>query len=298
MAIKYGQVNVDEKFKPVVLPNLFYKTWMIPGVTYQDVSSDNNGAWYWHKITSTGAPAPKLPGQDFEDVAAADTLVQCTFNNNYQRSKKIYNVQAAAVAYPIAEEHLALAINEVGEGKGLSGLACLITEGTAATGTDAITPDNFQQTVLGVRKEIVKAKGTADVVLCSPDFFATMLDYAGNKYTPTTNEKILAAAAGGQVGNYLGMLWIEVNGFSHNAQITYNNEAGQVKNVTQQNLSKVDFIMYDHTSLGIGDNFNMARLRDSERFSGTLAQVEDNVGFKVLDKAVVRVRSTNTGVGA
>ena len=34
----------------------------------------------------------------------------------------------------------------------------------------------------------------------------------------------------------------------------------------------------------------MARLRDSERFAGTLAQTEDNVAFRVLESTVVRVR--------
>lgn len=292
MAIKYGSVNVDEKYKSIVLPNLFYKTWLVPGVTYQDVSSDNNGAWYWHKVTSTAIEAPKLPGQDFSDAAAADTLVPCVFNNNFQRSKKIYNVQAAAVAYPIAEENLALAINEVAEAKNQSALACLVEEGTGATGNDAITKENFLATVLGVRKEIVKAKGTADIVLCSPDFFETMLSFAGEKYIPTTNEKLLAAAAGGQVGNFMGLTFIEVNGFATASQTTYYDKASAKKDVAAATkMNKVDFIMYDHTALGVGDNFNMARLRDSERFSGTLAQVEDNVGMTVLDKTVVRIRS-------
>lgn len=291
MAIKYGNVNVDEKYKPIVLPNLFYKTWLVPGVTCQDVSSDNNGAWYWHKLTSSGAAVPGTPGRDFSDEAAADTLVQATFNNNFQKSKKIYGVQAAAVAYPVAEEHLALAINETTEGKNLSGLACLITEGTASGETDAITKDTFQKTIVAERKEVVKKKGIADTVLCSPDFFATMLEFAGDKYIPSTNEKLLAAAAGGQVGSYIGMNWIECNGLSNGEDITYYDFSSTQKTVTSANLAKVDFIMYDHNTLGVGDNFNMMRLIDSERFSGSLAQVEDNVAYKVLNKDVVRVRS-------
>ena len=71
MSIKYGDLHVDEKYKSTILPNLFYKTWMIPGVTFQDVTSDNNGGWFWHKLTSTGAAAPGTPGRDFNDEAAA-----------------------------------------------------------------------------------------------------------------------------------------------------------------------------------------------------------------------------------
>lgn len=290
MPIQYGNLHVDEKYKPVILPNLFYKTWLVPGVTCQDVSSDNNGGWFWHKLTSTGAAKPGKPGRDFSDEAAADTLVQCVYNNNFQKSKKIYGVQAAAVAFKVAEEHLALAVNEVGEGKHMSALACLITEGQAAAKTTAITTANFKTEVLATRKEIVDSKGIADVVLCSTDFFATMLEFAGEKYTPTTNEKLLAAAAGGQVGNYLGMTWFEVNGFSCDENLTYYDYTGTEKTVTAEDLANVDYIMYDHNAFGTGDNFTMARLRDSERFAGTLAQTEDNVGLRVLVPEVVRIR--------
>ena len=290
MAIKYGNLHVDEKYKPIVLPNLFYRTWLVPGVTFQDVSSDNNGAWFWHKLTSSGAAEPGTPGRDFTDEAAGDTLVQATFNNNFQRSKKIYAVQAAAVAMPVANEHMALAINEVAEGKNMSGLACLITEGTASPTTTAITKSNFDDQVLAERQAIVEAKGTADTVLCSPAFFASMLGWAGTKYVPSTNEKLLAAAAGGQVGSYLGMNWIECNGFASKKDIKYYDYSGTLKTVAAATLATVDFIMYDHNALGAGDNFTMARLRDSERFAGVLAQAEDNVAFKVLEPTVVRVR--------
>jgi len=290
MAIKYGDLHVDEKYKPTILPNLFYRTWMVPGVTFQDVSTDGAGGWFWHKLTSSGAAEPGTPGRDFTDEAAADTLVQATFNNNFQRSKKIYGVQASAVAMPVANEHLGLAINEVAEGKNLSGLACLVNEGTVSGTTTAITADNFDKQILAERQAVVEAKGVADVVLCSPAFFATMLEKAGAKYTPTTNEMLLAAAAGGQVGNYLGMTWIEVNGFAHNKDISYYDFSGTKKTVSAANLKLVDFVMYDHNAFGAGDNFTMARLRDSERFAGTLAQTEDNVAFRVLEPTVVRVR--------
>lgn len=295
MSIVYGNLHVDEKYKSIILPNLFFKTFLIPGVTYQDIMSENNGAWYWHKLTSTGAAAPGVPGRDFSDEAAGDDLVQCVFNNNYQKSKKIYGVQAAAVQMPVAEEHLALAVNEVAEGKNLSALACLYTEGTATAATAAIESGKAVDDVIDTRQEIVSAKGTADVVLCSPAFFASVLKEAGAKFLPVTNEKVIAAAGGGQIGSYLGMLWIECNGLASTSDVAYYNYAGTKVTVTDDNLALVDYIMYDHNAFGVGDNFNMARLRDSENFAGTKAQTEDNVGFRVLDGACVRVRKHVSG---
>lgn len=290
MAIKYGNIHVDSRYKPVVLPNLFFKTWMVPGVTYQDVSTTGNGEWVWHKPISTGAAAPGKPGRVFDDEDAADDLVNAVFNNNYQKSKRIFGVQTAGVSYPVANENLALAVNEVTEGKNLSGLACLITEGTAAQSTAAITKANFDDQVLAVRKEIVDAKGIADVVLCSTAFFKEMLGWAGTKYVPSTNEMLLAAAAGGQVGSYLGMNWIECNALSNGTDIKYFDHTDAEKTVEAADLAKVDFIMYDHNALGIGDNFTMVRLKDSERFAGVLAQTEDNVAYRVLNADMVRVR--------
>lgn len=290
MPIQYNSQHVDERYKPTLLANLFYKTFLIPGVTYQDVVADGNGGWAWHRLVSTGAAEPGKPGRDFIDEETSDNLVQCVYNNNYQKSKKIYGVQAAAVAFPLAEAQMSLATQEVTEGRNLSALSALITEGSAAASTEAITKDNFLAEILGVRKEVVIAKGYADIVLCSPDFFATMLEFAGTKYIPTTNEKLLAAAAGGQVGSFLGMTWMEQNAFSHTADISYFDYSGTKKTVAKEDLAKVDFVMYDHNSFGFGDNFAMARLRDSERFSGSLAQVENNAGMRVLNSGMVRVR--------
>lgn len=295
MSIQYNDQHVDEKYKSTLIANLFYRTFLIPGVTYQDVVADNNGGYFWHKLASTGAAEPGTPGRDFEDEKVSDSLIQCIYNNNYQKSKKIYGVQAAAVAFPLAEENMALATQEVTEGRNLSGLGCLITEGTAAKNTTTITKDDFLTEVLAVRKEVVKAKGTADVVLCSPDFFATMLEFAGSKYIPTTNEMLLAAAGGGQVGSFLGMTWFEENAFAHDKAINYYDYTSTKKSVTAANLALVDFIMYDHNAFGLGDNFAMARLRDSERFSGSLAQVEENVGMRVLSPEMVRVRKHVSG---
>lgn len=290
MSIQYNSQHVDEKYKSTLLANLFYKTFLVPGVTYQDVVSDGNGGWVWHKLASTGAAEPGTPGRDFADETIEDSLVQCIYNNNYQKSKKIYGVQAAAVGFPLAEEHMALATQEVTEGRNLSGLACLLTEGKAAANTTAITKDNFLTEILAVRKEVVKGKGTADIVLCSPDFFATMLEFAGSKFLPTTNEMLLTAAAGGQVGSFLGMTWIEENAFAYDKAINYYDNTSTKKTVKSTDLPLVDFIMYDHNSFGLGDNFSMARLRDSERFAGSLAQVEENVGMKVLAPEMVRIR--------
>lgn len=149
----------------------------------------------------------------------------------------------------------------------------------------------LQGAVLAERKAMVKAKANPTIVLCSPDFFATMLEFAGEKYIPTSNEMLLAAAAGGQVGSFMGFTWIEVNGFASSADLAYYPHGGTKASVTAADLAKVEFIMYDPSAFGVGDNFSIVRMVDSELFAGTKAQVEENAALRVLDAAQVHVKS-------
>ena len=105
-------------------------------------------------------------------------------NNNFQKSKKIYGVQAAAVSIALGNEQLQIATSEVGEGWSQSGLACLIKEGTAASDTSAITKANVKSKILAARTEVVKAfcqkvasYGKEAGVYASESWFQNNLDY-------------------------------------------------------------------------------------------------------------------------
>ena len=86
------------------------------------------------------------------------------------------------------------------------------------------------------------------------------------------------------------MNWIEVNAFAHKSDIKYYDYSRTLKTVTAADLALVDFIMFDHNAFGVGDNFTMARLKDSENFAGVKAQAEDNTAFRVLDSGAIRIR--------
>ena len=287
MSIQFGNLHVDEKYSRIIVPNLYRKTWIMPGITCQDVSSDNAGGVYFHKLGAAGVTV-KAPGNDFADTAVSDTLVEAVFNNSIQASQKIYNVQAASVEMPIAEEELSLAINSAAVKKNDLGAACLIHEGTTSSTKTAITESNIVKLFLAERKELVKAGATPDTILCSPDVFACMLEAAGAKYLPETNEKVLAAAEGGMVGNYMGCRWIECPSLAETS-IDYYDYSSTKQTVAPATLG-VEFIMFDHNFLGIGDKVTANRIVDSENFAGCKAQFEDNVAFRVLNADAVRVK--------
>ena len=108
MPIIYGNQNVDEEYSSAIEPNLYNDTILIPEVTYSDqYQIGPAGQIMVHKIDSGNEVEPGKPGRDFTDEAAKDELIPITFNNNFQKSRKIYGVQASAVSFPMAEEYLA-----------------------------------------------------------------------------------------------------------------------------------------------------------------------------------------------
>lgn len=288
MSVLYGSLHVDEKYAGILEPNLYHNSVFAAGKTFTDKYQVGPAGGIFVRKLKTTPVKVGTPGRDFEDEKSEDELIPIVLNNNYQKSKKIYGVQAAAVQVPLANEQLSIATRECGEGWNQSGIACLITEGTASETTTAITKTNVKAQILAERKAIVEKKGKADVVLCSPAFYATILEAAGDQYTPQTNEYMNQNA---QVGTWLGFLFIEASGLAEGTNAPeYYDYSGTKKSVTTADLAKVDFIMYNHEALSIVTNFDTARILDSENFSGSKAQVEMNSGFRVTSADQVRVR--------
>lgn len=282
MPILYNSQNVDERYADKLEPNLYYGSVLVPGVTCDDSYTTGPAGGIYVRRLATSAVKPGKPGRDYTDRETADQLIPILLNNNFMESRKIYAVQAAAVNADLADANLADAQAACREGWNVSGIACLAHEGTACADTTAPTAENAKKLVIDARTEIVKAKGSADVVLCSPDFYALILLQAGKEFLPTTNEKM---AATGQVGVWLGMTWVECNAMASSAA-TYYDHTGTEQSV---DLTGVDFIVYKHEAFSTVTNFETARLKDSERFSGTLAQVEQNSGFRIRNNQLVRV---------
>lgn len=296
MAIKYGNLNVDEKYSGILEPNLYFDSILVPGVTYTDkYQTGPAGGIYVHKL-STSAVAVGTPGRDFTDEASEDTLIPILLLNNYQKSKKIYGTQAAAVAFDLANEQLSTATQEIKESRQQSALGCLVQEGTKSNGA-AITA-NAVDAVLDEAAKI--KKGKANVVLCSPDFYALVLKENGKDFTPVKNDQV---AATGAIGDMYGFTWIRAAGLGE-ASAEYYDHTGAKKTVALEKAatsaadgSAVDFILYNSEALSIVDNLESYRIVDSENFTGSKAQAELNTGMTVTTGTLVRVRTHTIAKG-
>lgn len=289
MSVIYGSQYVDERYSSIFEPNLFFNSFLVPGQTYTDKHMQGPaGGLYVHKLKGVEPVTPGAPARDFTHENTQDELIQITLNNNFQKSRKIYGVQAAAIAAPLANENLATATKEVKEGRELAALAALITEGTASDTTTAITADNVKEVILGERAALSKAKGRANIILASPDTYAKILIGAGKEFTPSRNEKIQMS---GQVGEWYGFTVFECNALAASSA-KYIDFSGATKTVDGATLGGIDFILYYSEALSIVDNLNAMRLLDNvPDFTGTLAQVEVNTGFRVTNKALARIKT-------
>lgn len=284
--MEYGGYNVSEKFSQIVEPNLYFDAIFQPGMTYNDQFQGDaeSGLVKIFKLAEDDVEDPKAPASDFNHTKAENELLDLRLNNTQSKSKKIYKVQANAVPYSMAEEHLALATQNCRQGWQASGLACLAHEGTALEDTTALTKSNIKSKILDARKAIRIGKASANIVLASVNTYTLMLEAAGDQYTPVTNDQIMQT---GQIGRWMGMLWVECNMLDALNAAKYYDYAGTLQT---EDLTKVDFIMYDWRGLSIVDNLETIRLKDSENFNGTLAQVEINTGYRVPTKGRVGVR--------
>lgn len=285
---KYGNQYVDEQYLASIEPNLYTDEVLIPGVTFStDIVEGPAGGYYAHKLSDGSAVEPGTPGRDFTDEAASDELIQVSYNNNFQKSRKIYGVQAAAVKFNAGEEYLSNALNVTREGRRYSALACMVNEGTAfanggkSADTTAITKANVVEYITGMRKAVKDAHGQANFMLVSTNVYNLCLQVLGLQTYADP------AVRNAQLLERFGLSIIECNSFDKSG-VKYYNYAGTLQTV---DLSKVDMICGYSEAFKLDDNFTTYRLIDSEKFAGSKAQVEYNTAMRVVSAPQVVVKT-------
>ena len=272
MAIIYGNQNVDEKYSSAIEPNLYSDTVLIPGVTYTEkYQIGPAGQIMVHKLDSGNDVEPGTPGRDFTDEAAKDALIPIVFNNNFQKSRKIYGVQSSAVSFAMAEEYLADALNMTKQGRQYSGLACMVQEGTVSSDTATTTANNVVEKLTALRQNIKDNKGKSNFAMVSTSIYAMLLQKLGLAQVMDN------AIVSGELMRRFGLTILECNSFDK-ATAKYYDKTGTLKTV---DLTGVEMIVGYNEATSILDNFVMYRLKDSENFAGSKAQVEYNTAFTV-----------------
>ena len=260
----YGNQTVDDRFSPLVEPNLYDNQVFQPGITFTNkYQLDAAGQILIHKLGKETLTEGS-PGGDFSNTDTADTQIILPLDKALRFSKKLYGATIGAVAYPIAAAQMEMGVRDMAEAFNQAAMVLLETAGsfTAGAVTTTLTAANVYDIIINDRKVLVTAGATPDVIIVSPTVFALLLQSDEFQRTGTIGD---AAVANGMVGRVAGLNVIEYQG---TATLT-------------------DYVMYDHRAFSIVPALNMLRTINAISFNGVLAQGELIYGRKVTNSARV-----------
>lgn len=282
--LQYGKnFFLPSRYSDILLPNFFYNSFLQPGVTYSDrYQMGIAGQIFVPKLKPSEVKLAE-PCSEFE-------LLQITLNCTYLSSKKIYAQQATAADYALISETVRLSARELAEAWNKSGIAALLTEGVGKTVTSP-EPQNLEELkydILSARTEMYENKRNGRVVLCSPDFYQLVMQYAGTLYPPSINDRMIYS---GEVGEWLGLRFINLNLLQGaTAPLEYNNYAWEKKVVNEKDMERVAYILYDPEAFSVLINFSRSRMIESPDFMGQYVQTVLNSGFRVTDDKSIFIR--------
>ena len=288
--LQYGNFYLPSRYSNLLLPNFFYNSFLQPGVTYTDrYQMGTAGQIFVPKLKPSTVELTE-PCSDFKHKEIGNELLQITLNCTYMSSKKICALQETVADYALISETVRLSARELAEAWNISGIAALLTEGAGQT-YELDKPKDLEELkndILSARTTMYKNKRNGRVMLCSPDFYQLVMQYAGTLYTPSINDRMIYS---GEVGEWLGLRFINLNLLQSAAgTFEYNDYRWEKKKVAANTMKKVAYILYDPEAFSVLINFNRSRMIESPDFMGQYVQTVLNSGFRVTDAESIFIR--------
>ena len=279
----------DDKYSPLVEPNLFANNIFQPGITFTDkYQLGAAGQIFVHK-PGTGTVTPTAPGADFSDSIVQDSLITIQLNKQFNRSRKIYGATMASVAYPIAAAEIETAIQEVREAWNLQAVKSLIGETsilTSDTTDTAATASTVYDLIVADRQKLVENKANPDTIIVSPSVYSLLLKSDEFQRTGTIGD---ATVADGRVGRIAGLNVVEYQSLDDAAI-----DGATIGGITWASADELEWVMYDSDAFSIVTSVNATRVVDEPtRFIGTLAQVEIVSGYKLTNPSRALLKFTD-----
>lgn len=283
MALVVNGATVATAMSPIVEAGLYADEIFIEGKTFtSQYDVDSAGQIQVEKYSPDMEVKAKVPGSNFSDKDYKNTVININTNNAFQYSQKVPAYFEATMPTSVKMNQTLRTTENVRIGRQKAGLAALVYGGTESTNNTAITVDNFKEEFLKDRKILVDKFAKPNVAITSTEVYNIMLKLAGTEFTPSTNENVVTT---GQVGYWMGILWIEAPLLG--GSLSFLNESGVEQSVDTANI---DYILYDYKAYSIIDKLTMLRVIDSEEFAGSKIQEEIDTGFKVTNPDCVLVR--------
>lgn len=283
MALVVNGATVATAMSPIVEAGLYADEIFKDGVTFtSQYDVDSAGQIQVEKYSPDMEVKAKTPGSNFSDKDYQNTVINLNCNNAFQYSQKVPAYFEATMPTQVKMNQTLRTTENVRIGRQKAGIAALVHGGTASANNEAITETNFKEEFLKDRKILVDKFAKPNVAITSTEVYNIMLKLAGTEFTPSTNENVVTT---GQVGYWMGILWVEAPLLG--GSLSFLNESGLEQQVDTANI---DYVLYDYKAYSIIDKLSMLRVIDSEDFAGSKIQEEIDTGFKVTNADCVLVR--------
>jgi hypothetical protein len=291
----------DDKYSPLVEPNLFALNVFQPGVTFTDkYQIGPAGQIFVHK-PGIAAITPTAPGADFSDAIVQDSLITIALNKQFNRSRKIYGATAASVAYDIAAAELETGIREVRKAWNLQAAKAICLEPGIMLDDNILTVANVNgsdiyDTIVASRQKLRDQAANPDTLLVSPSTYAKLLKAPEFQRTGVIGDNTVA---NGMVGRVAGLNVFEYEDLKTaiaNGEIITDYNGGTADITWVAADDELEYIMYDSDAFSIVTSVEAIRVVDEPtRFVGTLAQVQIVSGYKLTNpkRALLKVHDAS-----
>jgi len=287
--------TVDDKFSPLVEPNLFAGNVFQPGVSFTDKYQIGPAGQIMVHKPGVGTVAATVPGADFNETVVADSIITISLNKQFNRARKIYGATVASVAYGIAAAELETAVQEVKAAWNIEAASAIVDEASVRL-LNNITVACADNTVYGIivdaRQALRDLKANPDTIIVSPTVYGNLLKSEEFQRSVDLDNEVVRDA---YVGRIAGLNVFEYEDLQSAAgNLTTPNAGSNI--AWQAGTDILEFIVYDHDALSAVTSVNVVGIWDGmPRYNGVVAEVEMVSGYKLTNpsRAILKIHDVS-----
>ena len=291
---------VDDKYSPLVEPNLFANNVFQPGKTFTDKYQIGPAGQIMIHKPGTATVTATAPGADFTETVVGDSLITISLNKQFNRARKIYGATVASVAYSIAAAELETALQEVRAAWNIEAASAIVDAdgirvlSNVTTLTDSSDNSNgIYNTIVDARQALRALKANPDTIIVSPTTYGKLLKSAEFQRSTDVDSQVIRDA---YVGRIAGLNVYEYESLSDAAGNLTNINGGTADITWDATNDALEFIVYDHDALSAVTSVNVVGIWDGmPRYNGVACEVEIVSGFKLTNasRAILKIHDNS-----
>lgn len=287
---------VDDKFSPLVEPNLFAGNVLQPGITYTDKYQLGPAGQIMVHKPGIGTVTATAPGADFSETVVGDSLITISLDKQFNRARKIYGATVASVAYDIAAYELELAVQEVRAAWTLEGISAIVDADGIRVASNVTVESNdttIYDEIVDARQALRALKANPDTIIVSPTTYGRLLKAPEFQRAVQLDNQVVRDA---YVGRIAGLNVFEYESLS-DAAGNLTNINGTTDDITWDATNDaLEFIVYDHDALSIVTSVQLIGVFNGvPRYNGVACEVEMVAGFELTNasRAILKIHDSS-----